>query len=53
MTVARTGPARATPYRLTLTGSAALRSGATVRAEATYPVHVSAIEPASPALRHR
>ncbi len=37
-------------YRFTLTGSAALRSGATVRAEATYRVHVPAIEPAEPAV---
>ncbi|QGN49712.1 TIGR03773 family transporter-associated surface protein [Micromonospora sp. WMMD558] len=37
-------------YRLTLTGSAALRSGGTVRAEATYRVRVPAIRPAEPAL---
>ncbi|MDG4795619.1 TIGR03773 family transporter-associated surface protein [Micromonospora sp. WMMD1082] len=37
-------------YRLTLTGSAALRSGATVRAEASYRVRVPAIEPAQAAL---
>ncbi|NLU79251.1 cell wall anchor protein [Micromonospora sp. HNM0581] len=37
-------------YRLTLTGSAALRSGGTARAEATYRVRVPAIEPTESAL---
>ncbi|MEU6207806.1 TIGR03773 family transporter-associated surface protein [Micromonospora musae] len=37
-------------YQLTLSGSAALRTGETVRTEATYRVHVPAIEPAEQSL---